>query len=282
MTEALTCTVCPHECRIREGGTGLCGARGIQDGRVVSLNYGQAASLSLDPIEKKPLARFRPGKLVLSYGSFGCNTACAFCQNADISQVRACGQPRTTFVTPEQVVSKAVQLASEGNIGLAITYNEPLISPEFLMDCGRMLQDAGLDLVLVTNGYANASVFDEACTVTSAMNVDLKCFNDDGYRSMGAPGGFEVVRRNILAAHDAGVHVEVTTLVVPGISDSEEDMEQEAEWLASILPDIPLHITRFFPCYKMQDANATDVELIHRLRAIAAARLRHVYLGNVR
>lgn len=279
--QALTCGVCPHACAIREGATGLCGSRGIQDGRVVSLNYGEATALALDPIEKKPFARFMPGSRILSYGSFGCNMACAFCQNADISQVRLCGQPATRFIAPADLVDQAKQLVSAGNVGVALTYNEPLIAPEYLMDVGRLVKEEQLVLALVTNGYATPDVFDGACTVTDAMNIDLKCFTEESYAKLGAPGGLGCVKRNIEAAHDAGIHVEVTTLIVPGVSDSEEDFREEVAWLANLSPDIPLHLSRFFPTFKMSDASPTSIDLMHRFRTIAQEHLHHVYLGNV-
>ncbi len=277
----LQCTVCPHQCVLREGAVGLCGARGNEVGRAVSVNYGEASSLALDPIEKKPLARFHPGAKILSYGSFGCNMSCAFCQNASISQVRVCGHPQTVFVSPEELAVKAQELLDMGNIGVALTYNEPLIAPEFLMDTGRLLKEAGLVLCVVTNGYANAPVFDEACRVTSAMNIDLKCFTEEGYRKMGAPDGLAVVKRNIQAAHETGVHVELTTLVAPGISDDEEAFREEVAWIATISPDIPLHLSRFFPTYRMTDAAPTSLSLLQRFQAIANEHLTYVYLGNV-
>ncbi len=277
----VTCPVCPHACSIREGSVGLCGARGIQDGQVVSLNFGEASALSVDPIEKKPLARFHPGASILSYGSFGCNMTCAFCQNADISQVRACGRPQTTFVAPDELVGKARELEQAGNIGVALTYNEPLIAPEYLLAVGRLLHEAEMRLVVVTNGYATPEAFDECCAVTDAMNIDLKCFTAEGYERLGAPGGLACVIRNIEAAHQAGVHVEVTTLVVPGLSDGKEDFIRECDWLASISPEIPLHLTRFFPRFNAQDEKPTNVDLLHQFKGIAEHRLKHVYLGNV-
>lgn len=277
----ITCSVCPHACSIREGGVGLCGARSIQEGRVVSVNFGEAAALSLDPIEKKPLARFRAGTQILSFGSFGCNMSCAFCQNADISQVRACGRPQTVFVAPDELVVKAQELVHAGNIGVALTYNEPLIAPEYLLDVGRLLHEVRMALVVVSNGYANADVFDECASVIDAMNIDLKCFTEKGYESLGAPGGLACVKRNIEAAHAAGVHVEVTTLVVPGLSDSEEDLISECEWLASVSSQIPLHLTRFFPRYQVQDEHPTNPGLLYRFKGIAERYLKYVYVGNV-
>lgn len=279
--EAPICQVCPHECIIGEGGMGFCGARGEREGHIVSLNYGQASALALDPIEKKPFACFMPGARILSYGSYGCNMTCGFCQNADISQVRTCGRPPTTYLSPEALVAKAKDLADVDNVGVALTYNEPLIVPEYLMDVGRQVQAQGLILAVVTNGYASAHVFDEACSVSAAMNIDLKCFTEEGYAKMGAPGGLACVTRNIRAAFDAGVHVEVTTLIVPGISDDEAAFCEEVAWLAGISPDIPLHLSRFFPQHRMVDAEPTDLSLMRRFQRIAEGSLTHVLLGNV-
>lgn len=281
MSQRVSCAVCPHQCTMGEGGTGLCGARGVREGRVVSLSFGRATALALDSIEKKPFARFLPGSRILSYGSFGCNMACAFCQNADISQVRASGRPQTRFITPEELVAQAQQLVPRGNVGIALTYNEPLIAPEYLMEVGQLARDAELVLALVSNGYAEPSVFDRACTVTDAVNLDLKCFTEEGYAAMGSPGGLACVTRNIRAAHEAGVHVEVTTLIVPGLSDDEDAFLEEVAWLASVSPDIPLHLSRFFPTYQMASAAPTDVNLMRRFQKIAAASLNHVSLGNV-
>lgn len=280
-TPALTCPVCPHACAIRPGSVGLCGARGIEDGRVVSLNYGQAAALALDPVEKKPFARFMPGRRILSYGSFGCNLMCAFCQNASISQARTCGRPETAFISPDELVAKAKELEPSGCVGIALTYNEPLISPEFLLDVGQRARGEGMVLALVTNGYACPSTFDAVCSVTDAMNVDVKCFTEEGYARLGAPGGLACVTRNVRAAHEAGVHVELTTLIVPGLSDDEQAFREEVAWIASISPDIPLHLSRFFPQYLMQDVPPTDPSLMRRFQAIANEALHHVFLGNL-
>lgn len=278
---AATCAVCPHACTIEPASTGLCGARGAQDGRVVSLNHGHATALSLDPVEKKPLTRFHPGARILSYGSFGCNMACAFCQNASISQVRICGHPETALITPEELVEKAAALRDAGNVGVALTYNEPLIAPEFLLDVGRLTQAAGLAMAVVTNGYATPEAFDAACTVTDAMNVDVKCFTEEGYAQLGAPGGLGVVRRNVQAALEAGVHVELTTLIVPGLSDAEEAFREEIAWIASLSPEIPLHLSRFFPQHQMANAAPTSIAVMERFQDIARGQLSHVFLGNL-
>lgn len=275
------CGVCPHACAIREGSLGLCGARGCKNGQVVDLSFGEATALALDPIEKKPLARFRPDSLILSFGSYGCNLRCSFCQNADISVADARSSIRTAFLSPEDLVERAVQAIPQGNVGIALTYNEPLIAPEYLVRVGELVREAGLALVVVTNGYVTPGTFEEVAPFIDAMNIDLKCFSDEAYATLGAPGGFEVVKGTIAAAVAAGIHVEVTTLVVPGLSDDPVGFEDAVRWLASLDPRIPLHITRFFPRYRMADAAPTDLCLMRRLASIAKAHLECVYLGNV-
>ncbi|WP_218971936.1 AmmeMemoRadiSam system radical SAM enzyme [Raoultibacter phocaeensis] len=283
MSDARTCTVCPHECRLREGSFGVCGTRTVREGRIVSLSYGQATALALDPIEKKSLARFHPGSLVLSYGSFGCNLRCPFCQNSDISMADAEGRVASAarFVSPEELVERALDLRERGTIGIAYTYNEPLIAPEYLMDCARLAHEAGLVNVAVTNGYVSSDVWADALSHLDALNIDVKCYSEEGYRLLGAPGGLAVVKRSIEAAAAAGVHVEVTTLVVPGLSDDEALFREECAWLSEIDPEIPLHLSRFFPAYRAYREKPTDLAVLERFRSIAEASLAHVYLGNV-
>lgn len=277
------CRVCPHACSVGEGRLGLCGARGNVGGLVASLNYGACTALALDPIEKKPLARFHPGSLVLSYGSYGCNLRCDFCQNSDISMADARGDVAegSTHISPEQLVAQARELVPLGNIGVALTYNEPLVAPEYLRDVGALLHRCGLLCIVVTNGYAEPDTFEGLIPYIDAVNIDLKCFTEEGYRRVGAPGGLLVVKDNIERAVRGGVHVEVTTLVVPGLSDDEDAFEAECDWLASLNSEMPLHLSRFFPRYKMADALPTDMRLLRAFEKIAQKRLAHVYLGNV-
>ena len=281
--DVLACTVCPHECLLREGSFGICGARTVRQGRIVSLNYGRATSLALDPLEKKPFARFHPGSRILSYGSFGCNLRCPFCQNSDISMADAEGRVASSarFVSPEDLVDRAYELRSCGSIGIAYTYNEPFIAPEYLMDCAVLAHERGLANVAVTNGYAAAGTWAAALPYLDAVNIDLKCYSEEGYRSLGAPNGLSVVKRSIETAVAAGVHVEVTTLVVPGLSDDEALFREECAWLASLDPSIPLHLSRFFPAYHACDKRPTEIAVLERLCSIAEASLEYVYRGNV-
>ena len=240
-------------------------------------NYGILTSLALDPIEKKPLARFHPGSTILSLGSFGCNMDCPFCQNWEISRMCApSGSPEP--VTPERIVSLALSLVPRGNIGAAFTYNEPLIGWEFVRDVSRALHGAGLLSVAVTNGMLCKPYRAELLPLLDACNVDLKCFTAEGYRALG--GELETAQDFIREAREQGVHVEVTTLVVPGLSDGTADMAREAAWLAEVDPAIPLHVTRYFPRHRM-DSPATDLGLLRTLAAAASERLETVLVGNV-
>jgi len=253
----------------------MCRARANLDGEIRCLNYGRLTSLSLDPIEKKPLARFCPGSLILSAGSFGCNLNCGFCQNYGISM--ADGTAETVSVTPEILVRKAKELIPKGNIGLAFTYNEPLIGYEFVYDCASLARENGLKTVLVTNGMICFHPLKNLLPYIDAMNIDLKGFSEDFYKKLG--GDLETVKNTIVLSSKS-CHVEVTTLVIPGENDSPGEMEKEAKWLASVDPDIPLHISRFFPRYRMLDKAPTSLETIYALRDTASQYLNYVYTGN--
>ena len=270
------CPVCPHHCLLAEGQTGRCRVRKNREGKIVSINYGKLTSLMLDPIEKKPLRRFFPGSRILSVGSFGCNLACPFCQNYEISMADS-GQAHWQEVTPEALAGLAQEYQSYGNIGVAFTYNEPLVGYEFVRDTARLVRERGMKNVLVTNGCAEPLVLEELLPYVDAMNIDLKGFTGEWYEKLG--GDLETVKRFIArAAQDC--HVELTTLIVPGENDSEEEMDREARWIASLDWEIPLHVTRFFPQYRMADKVPTPVERVYRLRNTAAQWLRYVYVGN--
>ena len=274
------CTVCAHHCSPADGGYGLCGARKNESGRIICANYGQITSLALDPIEKKPLARFRPGSMILSAGSFGCSMSCPFCQNHEIAQdvsPENGGLAMSCAISPAELADMAADLTARGNIGLAFTYNEPLVGWEFVRDTAKLAQRRGLVNVMVTNGFAGLHILEELLPYTDAMNIDLKGFTDSFYRRLG--GDLEMVKSFIKRAA-ADCHVELTTLIIPGENDSEDEMEAEAKWIASVDDNIPLHVTRFFPRYKMTDGAPTDAEQVYRLRDVAKQHLRYVYTGN--
>ena len=254
------CHTCMHHCSLEPGQNGLCRARKNEHGKIICENYGRVTSLALDAIEKKPLKLFHPGSRILSVGSYGCNLRCAFCQNHEISMADA-EAAENVYIPPEVLVDKALACKDAGNIGVAFTYNEPLVGWEYIRDTGALVKRAGLKNVLVTNGTASTEILGEILPLTDAMNIDLKGFRESYYRELG--GDLETVKEFILHAA-AGCHVELTTLIVPCKNDEISEMEKEAEWIASVGAlvgkAIPLHVTRFFPRYHMTDKDATAVE----------------------
>ncbi len=273
----MQCAVCHHRCKLAEEQTGLCGARKNENGESVSVNYAQVTALALDPIEKKPLYHFHPGSFILSVGSFGCNMACPFCQNYRIAEGKL-GAIDTRAVSPDQLVETAVSLKPRGNIGVAFTYNEPMIGFEYVRDAAKLAREKDLKTAVVTNGCVSKAVLLEVLPYIDAFNIDLKCFAEAGYRRLG--GDLGMVKTFIETAVP-GSHVEITTLVVPGLSDGEDEMERMAAWIAALSPDIPYHLSRFFPCKNMLFTPPTDHKALRRLRDIAKKRLQNVYLGNL-
>ena len=278
--EQVLCDVCPKFCKLREGQIGFCRARSNIGGKIVPINYGQATSLALDPIEKKPLMRFCPGTYILSYGSYGCNLRCPYCQNASISMAGPDNCPHR-LITPEGLTDLAVDLSKQepGNIGVAFTYNEPTVCFEFIRDTSKLLHEAGLKSVVVTNGGLVRKYADELLPHVDALNIDLKGFSNEFYRYV--KGEFDTVKEFIKAAVEHKCHVELTTLVIPTKNDEPEEIGREVEWIASISPEIPLHLSRFFPRYKVDDLPPTPAETIYRLKDIAEKKLKYVYTGNL-
>ena len=282
------CEVCFHHCDIPEGRRGFCGARTCDGGAVIPENYGKITALALDPIEKKPLRRFHPGSMILSVGSYGCNLRCPFCQNHGISwsaEAMGCAE-RAESVTPQALAETAAKLVPRGNIGLAFTYNEPLVGWEFVRDAAALVHEAGLMNVLVTNGTATLPVLESLAPHIDAMNIDLKGFTERYYtRVLG--GSLDMVKAFIARAVQL-CHVELTTLVVPGENDSEDEMRALTGWVAGLTDEegrtvgrqIPLHISRFFPRFHMTDRDATEVRRVYRLAEVARERLDYVYTGN--
>lgn len=270
------CEVCFRHCDIAEGKTGACKARGCVDGKITALNYGRYTSFALDPIEKKPLSRFYPGSNILSIGSYGCNLFCPFCQNHEISRSDGTGFAET--VTPEKLAELAERYKIKGNIGVAFTYNEPLICYEFIRDTAKLVKDKGMKNVLVTNGTAELSVLEEIIPYVDAMNVDIKSFSEKTYRDV--LGGDLNMTRAFIERAVKDCHVELTMLIVPGMNDTEDEMREASSWIAGLSEEIPFHISRFFPRYKMSDGMPTDVAKIYKLADIAREKLKYVYEGN--
>lgn len=276
------CDVCFRHCVIQEGETGFCGGRTCKDGKVVAGNYGRVTSLAIDPIEKKPLARFNPGSLIVSVGSYGCNLRCPFCQNNSISWSDEAMRlsDRAEYISPETLADIAESYRKRGNIGVAFTYNEPLIGYEFVLDTARAVRERGMKNVMVTNGTAELHVLRELLPYIDAMNIDLKGFTEHYYRDV--LGGSLKQVLDFIEEAASGCHVELTTLIIPKENDSKKEMQELSSWITS-LPggeSIPLHISRFFPQFHMTDREATDVSHIYMLAETARENLKYVYTGN--
>jgi pyruvate formate lyase activating enzyme len=271
----MRCDVCFRHCLLEEGQVGFCKARGCRQGTSVALNYGLVSSCGLDPIEKKPLKEFHPGSLILSVGSYGCNLRCPFCQNFEISQYDLAKQ--CDRILPETLVEEALALRKQGNIGLAFTYNEPMVGYEYVRDCAKLAHSKGLLNVLVSNGCASQKALSEVLPYLDAMNIDLKGFTREYFTYVG--GDFEMTKAFIARAVTS-THVELTTLIVPHHNDDPVAMEAEAQWIASLNPKIPLHLTRYFPRYKEKEA-PTSLTSLEELATVARRYLSSVYLGNI-
>ncbi|HOQ39989.1 MAG TPA: AmmeMemoRadiSam system radical SAM enzyme [Fervidobacterium sp.] len=270
------CELCPHSCVIANEKVGVCKARKNIDGVLYSMNYGEVSSIALDPIEKKPLFHFYPGRYIISVGTWGCNFRCAFCQNWEISQQRPY---YIKTISSADLVNVAVSYLHQGNIGISYTYNEPLIWYEYVYETSKLAKEKGLKNVLVTNGFINEEPLREIVPFIDAMNIDLKGLNDDFYRRV-CGGRYEPVLNTIEHCVESGVHVEVTTLVIPGENDSDEELEDEFKMLSDISDEIPLHLSRYHPAYRYTKCS-TDVEELKHLYELSRKYLKYVYLGNV-
>ena len=275
----VNCTLCPHHCIIAPGKRGICEVRENREGTLVSLNYGIISSLSLDPIEKKPLYHFHPGKPILSLGSYGCNLQCRFCQNHEISQVdgtQIVEHGETDFGT---IIRKAGSIP--GNIGLAYTYNEPTVFYEMMLELSEMIHKGGLLNVMVSNGYIEKEPLERLLPFMDAFNIDLKGFTEQFYHRQTA-SRLEPVKETLQRIRESGKHLEVTNLVVPGLNDDEEIFRNMVDWIAQTLGKTTiLHISRYFPRYKMNQPE-TPEPVIRRLFEVAKEKLTYVYPGNIR
>jgi pyruvate formate lyase activating enzyme len=271
--DLVTCRLCPKLCVIKEGKTGFCRVRANRDGALYPTNYGRVAAYGLDPIEKKPLYHFYPGSLIMSLGATGCNLHCGFCQNWAISQ----GTPPTELLTPERAVDLARQ--ARGNIGIAYTYSEPLVWYEFVRDTARLARLAGLQNVLVTNGYVNEEPLRELLDWIDAVNIDVKGFTEGFYKNNCA-GSLQPVLRTVEIVAASSCHVELTNLLITGLNDSMAEIKKLVDWIAGLDRAIPLHFSRYYPCFEM-DLPATPWATLRMAAATAKKKLSYVYLGNV-
>jgi pyruvate formate lyase activating enzyme len=274
--DKLECLLCPHHCKLSLGKTGICGVRKNTGEKVELTTYGMVSGYSLDPLEKKPLYHFFPGFNILSIGSYGCNMRCDFCQNYQISQ-NVPARMSSDF-SIDKIIRDAK--ASEKNIGISFTYNEPVISFEFMKDIAERAKEEGLHTVMVSNGYVNKEPLEEIISFIDAFNIDLKAFNNDFYRKL-TGADLEPVKNSLKQIARSGKHLEVTTLIIPGQNDNEKEMSLQTEWMASELGrEIPFHISRYFPMYK-RDNPSTPESSLKVLTDIAAANLDYVYTGNI-
>ena len=268
----IQCELCPNRCKILEGKTGICRIR-LNKGNSLALPYyGRLSAVAVDPIEKKPLYHFYPGSKILSIGFVGCSLQCPFCQNYSISQSTDRGEQ---YIGPEELVEIA---QDRGSFGIAYTYSEPAIHIEYALEAADLARRKGLKNVLVSNGYLNPGPADDLLEFIDAANIDLKCFNDEFYQKE-IKGQLEPVLEFIRKASKK-TRLEVTTLIIPGKNDSNREMEEISSFLADLNPDIPLHLSCYYPAYKYTIAR-TQYDMVEHLAGIARKNLRFVYLGNV-
>ncbi|NRY62250.1 AmmeMemoRadiSam system radical SAM enzyme [Clostridium beijerinckii] len=272
--DKVRCRICPHNCLIDEEKFGICGVRTLKSKIPIAINYGEVTSMGVDPIEKKPLYHFKPSKDILSIGSFGCNMTCSFCQNYEISQ----GKPQTQYISVEKLMDIIPTI--ENNIGVAFTYNEPFMWYEYMYDAAKGIKENNADtsVVVVTNGYINEEPLKKLLPYVDAMNIDLKGYTNRYYNNI-CGAKLEPVLETIKRCSEY-CHVEITTLLVSEENDSLEEARQIAEFIASVDKNIPLHLSRYFPRYKMEN-EATKIEKITEAQNEAKKYLKHVYVGNV-
>jgi len=276
--EDVNCTLCNQFCRIRPGKRGLCGVRENQRGQLMTLVYGNLIAANIDPIEKKPLYHFLPGSLAYSIATEGCNFRCLHCQNADISQgPKETGRIKGGFVTPENVVSEAL---ASGCQSIAYTYTEPTIFFEYAYDVALLAKERGLKNIFVSNGYTGEEAVHKIIPVLDGNNIDLK--GDDQFYRRVCGARIEPIEHNIKLMWDKGVWIEVTTLIIPGYNDSDGQLRELAEFIASVSTDMPWHVSAFYPTYKMSDVPPTGIEALRRgVRIGQEVGLNYIYAGNI-
>ena len=270
------CDLCPHECIINDSKSGICKVRKNSGGKLYSLVYGHPVAIHFDPVEKKPLYHFFPGASILSVGTIGCNMKCFFCQNSEISQVK-----ELDFNEKQYPPDAIIQIAGsrKGNIGVAYTYNEPVIYFEYMIDIAKLAKNVGLRNVMVTNGFINDKPLEELLEYIDAFNVDLKSFRSDFYKKY-THSDLEPVLKTIKSIHKSGRHLELTNLVIPGLNDQPDSFRQMMKWIKNECGELTvLHISRYFPRYK-SNFPPTPIDKLNELYHIASEYLHYVYTGN--
>ena len=272
------CMLCPHHCRIKEGGRGICRSRECRDGKLYALSYGMPCAIAIDPVEKKPLNRFMPGTFCLSLSCTGCNLSCRWCQNSSISQV-APEEADCDILSPEEIVGLCLR---RGLPSIAFTYTEPLTWWEYMYDIAVLAHGKGLKNILVSAGYVEKEPLHALLPFIDAANIDIKAMDDAFYRKY-CGASLSPVLENILAMKEAGVHVEITNLLVTGLNDSEEMVGRLCGWmLENGLQDVPLHLSRYFPRFRMTEPGPTPKQTLIRARELAVSMgIKTVYLGNL-
>ena len=274
----VVCELCPHMCELAVGKTGICKVRTNINGKLFNTNYGLLTAVNMDPVEKKPLFHYYPGKKILSIGSNGCNLKCKCCQNWEIAQTTTKNYLNFKKIEHNELIEIAQNRTD--NIGVAYTYNEPVIWIEYMLDIAENIKKAGLKNVLVSNGYVNRIPLQNLLEVIDAFNIDIKAFTNDKYREI-ANSDLEPVKKTIKTIVDAGKHVELTNLIIPGINDNTEDFKKMINWIHNELgEETVLHLSRYFPAYKMK-TEPTPILILKELFGIASEKLKYVYLGNV-
>ncbi|MFO7655969.1 MAG: AmmeMemoRadiSam system radical SAM enzyme [Bacteroidales bacterium] len=274
----VTCLLCPHTCKIKDGAVGTCKVRRNRDGKLLSENYGLVSAVGFDPVEKKPLYHFYPGSVILSIGSFGCNMKCSCCQNWQISQASPDGHSRHRRYNPEEIVKMAK--SKDQNIGVAYTYNEPTVFYEFMLDTAKLVRKEGLKNVVVSNGFISEEPLHELIEYTDACNIDLKAFNDEFYKTQTGASLQPVLNTlKILAKHHK--HLEITNLIIPTLNDDEKEFSDMISWICSELGNkTVLHLSRYHPVYKL-GIEPTAPGVLERFYQIASEKLSYVYVGNI-
>ncbi len=274
----VTCTLCPHRCKLKQEKTGICGVRKNRNGMLYAENYGKVSAIHFDPIEKKPLYHFFPGSQILSIGTIGCNLSCRFCQNFEISQADIESYSSLSSYEPNDVLK--IARSRKENIGISFTYNEPTIWYEYVTDMAEKAKQNDLLTTMVTNGFINPDPLASLLPFMDAFNIDLKAFTDDFYRKY-TSSRLSPVMDTILQIHKAGKHLEITNLIIPGLNDNPETFLKMVQWISTeVSEETVLHLSRYFPAHKMT-IHSTPLSTLERLYNIARDHLCHVFLGNV-